>query len=433
MSVTRRDFLRTSLAASTLAAFSSTAPRFLCRTATAAALRDSRESRDTVLVVLQLTGGNDGLNTVVPYGDDAYARNRPTLRLPPAKLHKIDTLLGFHPEMAGFHRLFQEGHLAIVQGVGYPSHSLQHPVAMRAWQTGRPEEPRAESGWVGRAADVARRPDVPEMPAVFVGPIDRPFGLNAQQTIVPAIDSLGDCRFRPVTEYLPSPRPTARVPRRGAGGEGGLPSNVANGRQIENRLLDFVVRSQASAWAVDRRIAALEALPSATADYPPFRLAASLRTVAELVRAECGIRAYYVELGGGGLGGFDNHAGQRDNHAALLRQLSGSVTAFCDDLKRKRLLDRVVLMTFSEFGRTVAENGRRGTDHGVAAPMFVVGGNVRGGLVGAHPSLTAVPGGGMSFHTDFRRVYATLLDQWLGWDSQAVLGARFQPLEILQG
>ena len=417
MSVTRRHFFKTSLGFSTLLAFSPAVPRFLCRAANAATLEGARG--ETILVVLQLAGGNDGLNTVVPYGDDEYGRNRPTLRLPPARLHKIDTMLGFHPELAGFHRLFQEGHMAIVQGVGYPNHSVQHPTAMRAWQTAQPDEARAESGWVGRAADVAQRPDVPETPAVFVGQINRPFSINAQQTIIPTVHSLSDCRFHRTANG-------AIEQRRHVGEAAALP-RAEGGKG----LLDFMVRSTAAAYASDRRIEALQALPNTTADYPPFQLAGTLRTVAQLIRAEAGIRIYYTELGGEEPGGFDNHAAQRDNHAALLRQLSDSVAAFFDDLKRQHLLDRVVLMTISEFGRSVTENGRRGTDHGSAAAMFVAGGQVHGGLVGPHPSLTQLEGGGLKFHTDFRRVYATLLDQWLRLDSRAVLGAQYQPLAII--
>jgi uncharacterized protein (DUF1501 family) len=144
-----------------------------------------------------------------------------------------------------------------------------------------------------------------------------------------------------------------------------------------------------------------------------------------------GIRVFYTELGGEEPGGFDNHANQRDNHASLLRQLSESLSAFVGDLRRDKLLDRVLLMTFSEFGRTVEENGRRGTDHGSAAPMFLVGGRVKGGLAGRHPSLTDLEKGGLKHHTDFRQVYATVLERWLGIDSRKVLGRQFEPLDVL--
>ncbi len=136
------------------------------------------------------------------------------------------------------------------------------------------------------------------------------------------------------------------------------------------------------------------------------------------------------ELGGGGIGGFDNHANQLGNHCALLEQLAESVAAFVHDLKRDRLLDRVLVMTFSEFGRTLKENGRRGTGHGAAAPVFMAGGRVKGGLIGPHPSLTDLENGSPRFHTDFRQVYATVLDRWLGYDSQAILGTDFGSLDV---
>jgi len=153
--------------------------------------------------------------------------------------------------------------------------------------------------------------------------------------------------------------------------------------------------------------------------------------VAQLIRADIGIRIFFTELGGGGIGGFDNHANQLGNHCALLHQLSESVAAFVHDLKRDKLLDRVLLMTFSEFGRTVRENGRRGTGHGAAAPIFLAGGKLKSGLIGSHPSLTDLDNGALKFHIDFRRIYATVLDQWLGFESRTVLGRQFELLDIL--
>ena len=157
-----------------------------------------------------------------------------------------------------------------------------------------------------------------------------------------------------------------------------------------------------------------------------------MRNIAQLIRAEAGIRIFFTELGGGGIGGFDNHAGQLGNHCSLLEQLSASIAAFARDLQRDKLLDRVALMTFSEFGRTLQENGRRGTGHGLAAPVFVVGGRVKGGLIGAHPSLAYLDQDGQKVHTDFRRVYATLLDRWLGLDSRAILGGAYEPVDFLR-
>jgi uncharacterized protein (DUF1501 family) len=172
--------------------------------------------------------------------------------------------------------------------------------------------------------------------------------------------------------------------------------------------------------------------PSDGTAYPEFGLAQRLQTIAQLLRANVGIRIFFVEPGSGGFGGFDNHANQRGNHCAMLEHVSESVAAFLDDLKRDRLLDRILLMTFSEFGRTVTENGRRGTDHGVAAPMFLAGGRVKGGLVGRHPSLADLDKDALKFHTDFRQVYATVLNGWLGYDSKAVLGRQFDAIDLFR-
>jgi uncharacterized protein (DUF1501 family) len=196
-------------------------------------------------------------------------------------------------------------------------------------------------------------------------------------------------------------------------------------------MLDYVQRGAVAGYAGAERIAAAQealAAPGAP-DYPPYGLARDLRTVSAMIRAEVGVRIYFTELGGGGFGGFDNHAGQRDNHAALLDELSASLKAFADDLARDGLLGRVLLMTFSEFGRTVSENGRRGTGHGAAQSVFLVGGGLKGSLVGRRPSLTDLDQDAPKPHTDFRRVYAMALDRWLGVDSEPILGARFAPVD----
>jgi uncharacterized protein (DUF1501 family) len=404
---TRRDFLKMALGTSTLMSLGSVAPDFLARSATAAGRRNDR---DTVLVALQLTGGNDGLNTVVPYTDDEYGRNRTTLRLPTNDLHKIDATLGFHPRMEAFLRLYKDGYLTIVQGAGSPILEQDHDRAMRIWHTGDTQRPQRQTGWLGRVVDRAWIPTKPDTAAVFVGPIARPFALNAEKVVVPSIRSVEDLTIHR--------EPTANVAQ---------PPSAAFGGTT---LLQFMRQSTLDARAKNERVEAV--LKTSAGDYPPFGLARDLRTVAQLIRADIGIRIFLVELGGGGLGGFDNHANQLGNHGALLHQLAESVAAFLYDLKRDGQLDRVVLMTFSEFGRTVQENGRRGTNHGAAAPMFLAGGKVKGGLVGSHPSLTDLEKGALKVHTDFRRVYATVLDRWLGFESEPVLGEHFKPLDVLK-
>jgi uncharacterized protein (DUF1501 family) len=416
MSPTRRQFLKASCGASTLLTLGGRVPAFLARAAAAESVRGGGD--DKILVVVQMAGGNDGLNTVVPYADDVYQQSRPTLRLSARQVRKIDAYLGFHPRMPGFMRLLDEGHLSVVQGVGYPHVNRNHDAGMHIWQTAVLDRPAATTGWLGRAVDQVYRPETAQVPAAYTGEIAQPFTLRSARAIVPTIRALDEATLQP--------GPAASV---------GQPFGAGVASDASNPLLDFVRRGAAAAQVRSRRIegVARSGTSARAAGYPNFQFAEQLYTIAELIRADVGIRIFYTELGGPSPGGFDNHAGQADNHAALLEQLSESVAGFVHDLGRDRLLDRVLLMTFSEFGRTLRESGRRGTDHGTAAPMFLAGGQLRGRLVGAHPSLTDLDGDEMKFHIDFRQVYATVLDQWLGIDSRTVLGSRFEPVAILRG
>lgn len=419
MHTSRRQFLKTSLRASTLLAFSPIVPAFLGRAALAGTAR--RNDRQTVLVVIQLSGGNDGLNTVIPFEDDLYHRRRPTLRLPPNRVLKLDSQLGLHPEMKAFQRLHDEHCLTIVQGVGYPDSKRDHPVAKRDWQTAMPKDANCQTGWLGRTIDRASE-GTAEVPGLFVGHILEPLGLQTERAVVPALRSLNQWT-------LPAKYPAAI---RNALASREMRVVPAERGHADDSLLDYLRQGTTEACAVSDQIEAVARgrAPSA-AGYPQYGLAQTLHTIAQLIRAETGVRIYYAEMGGGGIGGFDSHANQAANHGALLRELAESVTAFISDLRRDKLHDRVLLLTFSEFGRTVSENGRHGTDHGAAAPMFLAGGRLKGGIVGAHPSLRDLAADGLKFHTDFRQVYATALDRWLGFDSAAILGGRFQPLDVL--
>ncbi|MBW7990511.1 MAG: DUF1501 domain-containing protein [Planctomycetes bacterium] len=416
MSYTRRNFLKATLGSSALLSLAPAAPNFLVRSMMAAA--QQRNERDTVLVVVQLSGGNDGLNTVVPYEDDEYARNRPTLRLSPNEIHKINSRLGFHPRMGAFMRLYEQGHLSIIQGVGYPNTDRSHESGMRVWHTAAPNEPDCQTGWLGRTVDSIREPNSINTPAVFVGPIVQPFGLNAKNAIVPSISSLENLKMREMHSHHKYKSQRKRA--------AGLPRPDQN-----NPLTQFLQQCTQKAYTNSERIGAVMKNTANTAEYPQFELAGSLRKVAQLIRADIGIRIFFTELGGGGIGGFDNHANQLGNHCSLLHHFSESIAAFIHDLKRDKQLDRVLLMTFSEFGRTVKENGRRGTGHGAAAPIFLAGGKLKGGLFGSHPSLSDLDNGALKFHTDFRSVYATVLDRWLGFDSRKVLDKQYEPLNIL--
>ena len=403
---TRRQFLSTAVSGPLLLALAPSVPGLLLRSA---ADTPKSADHDRVLVVIQLSGGNDGLNTIVPFADDVYARNRPTLRLPTSSLHKLSPQLGLHPKMGALARVFYEGRLSIIQGVGCPGLSRDHERALRFWQTAAPDTDVVDTGWLGRATDDIWRQTRPSAPGVFVGDIARPLGINAAAAVVPTLR-----------------RPRDAILEGAFAEAASLPSATS-----PSILLGHVQTTWATLQAQAGRLDRVLASSNASGAYPDSSLANDLQTVARLIRADLGIRIFFTELGGGGIGGFDNHANQMGNHCALLQQLSEALAAFTADLAADRLLDRVLVLTFSEFGRTVAENGRHGTDHGNASLMFLAGGRLRGGIHGEHPSLTDLDGDAPKHHTDFRAVYATVLADWLALPAASILGAEFPHLALL--
>jgi uncharacterized protein (DUF1501 family) len=374
------------------------ASSFLARAAAQTAAKQNRDG--AILVVLQLAGGNDGLNTVIPYEDDLYSRARTTLRLTGNQVQKIGSGLGFHPELRGMARLLNEGHLAVVQGVGYPNMHRDHNIGMQSWQTASPL-PQERTGWLGRVADRYADPDRGNVPVAFVGRIPSPMAIHSREAIVPTLREASDWAM----------------------------SAEINKTRRNDALAEFVAKTTVTAFSSGERMTGV-IKSSRTLDYPDLPLAQSFRTVAQLIRADLGLRIFLVEQGGVSPGEFDNHANQAGNHAVSLRELSQSLAAFCDDLAHDRLLDRVLLMTFSEFGRTVTENGRHGTGHGAAAPVFLAGGRVKAGLIGKHPSLADLDNDALKPHTDFRSVYAMALETWLGIPAGPILGPGFAPLPV---
>lgn len=419
MARTRREFLKSLVGTASFLSLAPTVPGFLCRAAVAA---DQQPAvRDTTLVVLQLSGGNDGLNTIVPYADDVYARSRNTLRLTESQIIKIDKYQGLHPELKEFQRLMQEGELTCVHGVGYPNSNRDHDAAMREWHTARPEDPQCPTGWVGRAVDQVAAHSGPCVPATFVGPIAQPFALNAAASVIPSLQRADQLKGSAGLTSL-SESATVRDALAGRVVESSQPS--------PSRLADLLGATAAEADSLSQRVENVLTNAKVSGDYPSYTLAEQLQVVSQLIRADLGVRIFFLEIGGGGIGGFDNHANQRDNHAALLREMSASIGAFVDDMRRANLLSRVALMTFSEFGRTVSENGRRGTDHGAAAPVMVAGGRLRGGLLGPHPSLTDLEQDALKFQVDYRSLLGTMLQSWLGFDPEPIIGAGHKPIDL---
>ncbi len=413
MNTNRREFLKSAVGAASLVSLSSTVPAFLTRAALAA--DQGTGQRDTVLVVIQLTGGNDGLNTVVPYENEVYSRARPTLRLTASQVLKIDSESGLHPELKACKRLYDEGLLSIIQGVGYPNNDRDHGGAMRDWYTAEPGNAGCQTGWLGRAADQFCEWPRADMPAIFVGDMAQPLGVRGEKVMVPTIRSAEQLAISGGPEVV------AHRQR--------LLENSELVRRGESDLLRAVRHSTATALVAGERVERVIRSEGGGGEYPSFTLAGRLRTVAQVLRADLGIRIFFTDLGGADPGGFDTHTMQANNHGALLAELSESVAAFVADLQRDGLLDRVVVMTFSEFGRTLTESGRHGTNHGDAQPLFVIGSKVRGGLVGKQPDLSNLVGDAPLHDTDFRRVYATLIEKWLGLPREGIVETKFAPLE----
>jgi uncharacterized protein (DUF1501 family) len=417
----RRDFLKASLASSSLVALGAgTVPGFLARSARAAAsvADEAKAGGDRILVVVQLLGGNDGLNTVVPVGQDGYLRGRRALRLPTGQLHKIDKELSFHPGMGQMAKLLEQGRLSVLQGVGYPNPDRSHFRSMEIWETARTESGVAalETGWLGRALDAHPAASGADLPALAVGG-RLPLALKAKKADVPALESLEQYRLK-----LNGDDAAKRSGRQAI-------EDLARARRDDSGddpLLGFVRRSALSAYDSSQRLEQL-AKKDAKSSYPDYGLAKRLELVAQVIKAGFGTRIYYTAQDG-----YDTHANQLGAHAGLLTELSDSLAAFLDDLTKAGQGDRVAVLVFSEFGRRVAENASAGTDHGAAAPVFVVGPVAQAGPIGAHPSLEDLDDGDLKFHTDFRRVYAGLLDRWLGLPAAPLVGSEFEPLDLLK-
>ena len=402
--LSRRDFLKTGLRTSTLIALTPGVPGFLARTARAAL--PERDGR--ILVVIQLDGGNDGINTVVPFKDDGYAKYRQRLRLPAGELVKVNDGVGLHPALAEAGNLLETGRLAIVQGVGYPNPSRSHFESMAKWQTARlRREERDGTGWIGRALD-AEPPGAGAPGAVFLGGGQLPDALRGRRSPASALT-----------------RPEDLVLSETVRAEPVIPATPPG-----NDLAAFVRRNALDAYTTAGRMADVGRGTGDGVRYGPTGLAERLRLLARLIKEDLGARVYYTAQPG-----YDTHAGQLPSHALLLREWADALKAFLDDLAAARLAERVVVLCFSEFGRTVRENGSAGTDHGTAGPVFLAGPGVRPGLVGTTPSLLDLGEnyGDLKVGLDFRRVYATLLDRWLNCPSEKVLGERFEHVPLLRG
>jgi uncharacterized protein (DUF1501 family) len=405
----RRDFLMSS----SLVALGLNVPGFLGRTALAAAPAGKKGAKDTILVVVELTGGNDGLNTVVPFKDAEYAKLRPTLKISTDQLKKINDSIGLHPSLTGFAELLQDNSLCVVQGVGYPNPSQSHFRSMDIWQAGSLDETLTE-GWLGKA--LKHMAGGTQSFHLKNANQASPLAFDGAPMRVPSIASLAEFQLQTVASSGADKKEQEKII-----------TGAVNDTTKMPGLLDFVSRTAANTYASSKRLQEIGKNYQPKATYPNTPLANRLKLAAQLIDADLGARIFYVSHEN-----FDTHATQAPAHAGLLAQLSGAMTAFYKDMKARGHGDRVLMMTFSEFGRRVKENGSRGTDHGSGAPMFLISSKVKAGALGDHPSLTDVPMGNLKFQTDFRQVYAAILDSWLGVSSKEVLGKEFKAAAVFR-
>jgi uncharacterized protein (DUF1501 family) len=417
MHPTRRDFLRLGLGSSTLLACGTSVPTFLARSALALAAASDSTPKNNILVVLELNGGNDGLNTVVPYADDEYRKRRPKLQVGPDRVLRIDDRVGLHPSLKGMAKLLEAQQLAIVQSVGYPNPNRSHFESLAIWQCARLQPSADTPGWLARSID--HRPAAPggDAPALHIAESLLPQALYGSQRQVPSLVSLEQFRRR-----LGVPDSSGAALQRAA-----LDRISGQGRSEPGLLVQFVQRSTLVTYASSARLEAVRHCQMTAAAYPEvYGLARHLKLIAQLIKAGLSTSIYYTQLGG-----FDTHANQFYTHDRLLQEVGDSLQAFLEDLNQAGEGRRVLVLIFSEFGRRVAENGGGGTDHGTAAPVFLLGGSLRAGLYGPYPNLQVLQDGDPKHATDFRQVYATLLDRWLNCPSQAVLGQKFEHLAVL--
>jgi uncharacterized protein (DUF1501 family) len=406
--ITRRDFLASGLVATSAGLV---VPPILAKGVLAAG--NDGIHNDHVLVVLQLGGGNDGLNTVVPYADPAYHDARPTIGIAPDKVLRIDDHVGLNPALPGIKALYDAGRVGVVQGTGYDNPTYSHFEALQVWEHADPQQ-RATDGWLGRMLatqlDSAGHP----LAGCALGQASTPAELRAQNAVVSVIDSVQSYDVQG-----------------GAGRQVAAPALYRHTPGIYGALFDQALATAESGISAlkdsSKYTPSAQYSDSKTVYGSKNSVAGALQLTAQMIVTQPQVKICHVVLGG-----FDTHQDEDQRQTALLTDVDGAVSAFIKDLDAHGVADRVVLMSWSEFGRRVAENGGKGTDHGSAAPMFVIGAPVKGGLYGAQPSLTDLDNGNLKHTVDFRSVYQAVIRDWLGGDAESVLGQAFPEIPLMK-
>lgn len=399
-SSSRREFLR-----STLAVGGSLAVAPLWRDALAA----SQGQDDRILVVLEMAGGNDGLNTVVPFADDAYFKARGNLAISAQEVLRIDDEIGLHPAMVGLKKRYDAGQLAIIEGVGYPNPNRSHFLSMDIWESASLEGRRGGTGWIGRLAD-GMFGDNDDPNRVIAVDKKVPFSCEGDKCRAVAFANVGTYRMIGSDAMVST-----------------LDSAVSS-QHVSERARSFLRDAYLKARESSNAVREATGKYKPQAEYPGNNsLANDLKTTASLITGGLGTRIFAISLGG-----FDTHNNQATRQRRLLGDLSGALDAFLTDLEAHGVADRVTVLAFSEFGRRVKANASGGTDHGAASVMFALGKQVNGGRFGKRPSLQQLDANGdLAFTTDFRSAYATVIEKWVGSDPKSVLGAEFPRLGFL--
>jgi uncharacterized protein (DUF1501 family) len=412
---TRREFLRRGLV---LVSVGFAAPAFLAKTGLAAELPGAARSTNSrgILVVVQLSGGNDGLNTLVPYADPLYRQLRPQLAVPEGESLPLDGALALHPALAPLKARYEAGQLAVVLGVGYPNPNRSHFRSMDIWHTAEPAD-YARTGWLGRYLSGCQCAGGEKAGGIAVGQ-SLPRAFWTENLFVPALTNLGTYRFQ-TDPRSPADR-AAQLRAKAA---------LDAGHEALRPYAEFLGQQSLNALASADELGRVANGWSTPVAYPETPFAQGLKLIGQLIAGDLGTRVFYISLGG-----FDTHANQKNTQQRLLEQLASGLDAFQNDLEAMGRAEQVLTMTFSEFGRRARENGSQGTDHGTAEPLFLLGAGLRGGLYGTQPRLDQLDEqGDLQFQVDFRAVYGTVLSRWLGADAAEVLGGQFPPLGFLNG
>jgi uncharacterized protein (DUF1501 family) len=428
---TRRLFLQRGL---TILAAAPTIPMFLDRTVMAlnnpqGIAKPLSGKDEKILVVVQLAGGNDGLSTVVPHGDDLYHRARPAIGLDSKTVLKINDYVGLHPNLTPLKGLYDDGHLGIVQGVGYPNPNRSHFRSTDIWASGQPDRDVVSSGWVGRYFDNACPGCDPHVGVAIGGQL--PLAMQGEKVMPLSIERPEAYRYQGKDR---SSYEKLNKPSDNAANDTMSPNTMAETTHFHKKIeltqdsqLDFLQRTAMDAQVSSDDILRMTRERRPGASYPQSEFGNGLQTIASMIAGGLATRVYYVSLGG-----FDTHANQKPRHDKLMTDLAEGLGTFWNDLKQQGNADRVLVMTFSEFGRRVEQNASGGTDHGAAAPMFLMGPKITPGLLGKYPSLKDLDQGDLKYNVDFRSVYATILQNWMDTPSKPILGDQFPTFPILE-